>query len=119
MMKEVCMRYRITMAHSSYRMQLQENSEKWRYCWLFEVGSMRNTHLKTVRKLWKEYVTWSLHTREAEHTMDVALLGYSLDAAQSWRKRWEQHRRKSTVMEYTNLPRCAISIEQKSSIYTI
>lgn len=35
-------------------LQLQENSEKWRYCWLFEVGSMRNSHLKTVRKLWKE-----------------------------------------------------------------
>lgn len=36
--------------------QLQDNSEKWRYCWLFEIGSMRNAHLKTVRKLWKEYV---------------------------------------------------------------
>ncbi|RDB17835.1 mRNA turnover protein 4 [Hypsizygus marmoreus] len=34
--------------------ELQENSEKWRYCWLFEVGSMRNAHLKTVRKLWKD-----------------------------------------------------------------
>ncbi|KAJ6475086.1 hypothetical protein C8R47DRAFT_1179180 [Mycena vitilis] len=34
--------------------QLQENSEKWKYCWLFQVGAMRNTHLKTVRKLWKD-----------------------------------------------------------------
>jgi len=34
--------------------ELQENSEKWRYCWLFEVGAMRNAHLKTVRKLWKD-----------------------------------------------------------------
>ncbi|KAF9468513.1 ribosomal protein L10-domain-containing protein [Collybia nuda] len=34
--------------------ELQEHSEKWRYCWLFEVGSMRNSHLKTVRKLWKD-----------------------------------------------------------------
>ncbi|KAG6868989.1 hypothetical protein C0993_006511 [Termitomyces sp. T159_Od127] len=34
--------------------ELQENAEKWRYCWLFEVGSMRNAHLKTVRKLWKD-----------------------------------------------------------------
>ncbi|KAJ7147075.1 ribosomal protein L10-domain-containing protein [Mycena crocata] len=33
---------------------LQENSEKWKYCWLFTVGAMRNTHLKTVRKLWKD-----------------------------------------------------------------
>ncbi|KAJ7095776.1 ribosomal protein L10-domain-containing protein [Mycena belliarum] len=33
---------------------LQENCEKWKYCWLFQVGAMRNTHLKTVRKLWKD-----------------------------------------------------------------
>ena len=33
--------------------QLQENAEKWRYCWLFEVGNMRNAHLKTVRKQWR------------------------------------------------------------------
>ena len=36
-------------------LQVQANSEKWRYCWLFDVGSMRNAHLKTVRNLWKEY----------------------------------------------------------------
>lgn len=35
--------------------QIQENADKWQYCWLFEVGNMRNSHLKTVRKLWKEY----------------------------------------------------------------
>ncbi|KZT23467.1 hypothetical protein NEOLEDRAFT_1243247 [Neolentinus lepideus HHB14362 ss-1] len=34
--------------------ELQENAEKWEYCWLFEVGNMRNAHLKTVRKLWKD-----------------------------------------------------------------
>ncbi|GLB38401.1 putative component of the ribosome assembly machinery [Lyophyllum shimeji] len=39
---------------SALMQELQENSEKWRYCWLFEVGSMRNAHLKTVRKLWKD-----------------------------------------------------------------
>ncbi|KAI5116425.1 hypothetical protein M0805_008896 [Coniferiporia weirii] len=33
---------------------VQENADKWRYCWLFEVGAMRNTHLKTVRSLWKD-----------------------------------------------------------------
>jgi len=33
--------------------QLQETSKKWEYCWLFEVGNMRNTHLSTVRQLWK------------------------------------------------------------------
>ena len=44
----------ITILHN---LQLQANSEKWRYCWLFEVGSMRNAHLKTVRNLWKEYAS--------------------------------------------------------------
>ncbi|KAF8272176.1 ribosomal protein L10-domain-containing protein [Lactarius quietus] len=34
--------------------ELQVNVEKWRYCWLFEVGNMRNAHLKTVRKLWRD-----------------------------------------------------------------
>ncbi|KDQ62498.1 hypothetical protein JAAARDRAFT_66206 [Jaapia argillacea MUCL 33604] len=33
---------------------LQQNADKWKYCWLFEVGNMRNAHLKTVRKLWKD-----------------------------------------------------------------
>lgn len=33
--------------------EVQANSEKWRYCWLFEVGNMRNSHLSTVRQLWK------------------------------------------------------------------
>ncbi|KAH9933205.1 uncharacterized protein BXZ73DRAFT_89842 [Epithele typhae] len=34
--------------------EVQENADKWQYCWLFEVGNMRNSHLKTVRKLWKD-----------------------------------------------------------------
>ncbi|KAJ2931965.1 hypothetical protein H1R20_g5113, partial [Candolleomyces eurysporus] len=34
--------------------EVQANADKYRYCWLFGVGSMRNTHLKTVRKLWKD-----------------------------------------------------------------
>lgn len=34
--------------------QVQQGAEKWKYCWLFEVGTMRNTHLKTVRNLWRE-----------------------------------------------------------------
>jgi len=34
--------------------EVQENADKWSYCWLFEVGNMRNSHLKTVRKLWKD-----------------------------------------------------------------
>ncbi|KAI6147085.1 ribosomal protein L10-domain-containing protein [Pisolithus tinctorius] len=33
--------------------EIQENSEKWKFCWVFEVGAMRNTHLKTVRSLWR------------------------------------------------------------------
>ncbi|KAF8919501.1 ribosomal protein L10-domain-containing protein [Mucidula mucida] len=34
--------------------EVQSNAEKWQYCWLFEVGAMRNSHLKTVRNLWKD-----------------------------------------------------------------
>ncbi|KAJ3489221.1 hypothetical protein NLI96_g2284 [Meripilus lineatus] len=34
--------------------EVQENVDKWQYCWLFEVGNMRNSHLKIVRKLWKD-----------------------------------------------------------------
>ncbi|KAF9499032.1 hypothetical protein BDN71DRAFT_1384746 [Pleurotus eryngii] len=34
--------------------EVQANADKWKYCWLFEVGSMRNAHLKTVRRLWKD-----------------------------------------------------------------
>lgn len=36
--------------------KVQQNVEKRKYCWLFEVGAMRNTHIKTVRNLWKECV---------------------------------------------------------------
>ncbi|TFK24998.1 hypothetical protein FA15DRAFT_669053 [Coprinopsis marcescibilis] len=44
-----------TREHKNAMMnELQVNVDKWRYCWLFEVGSMRNTHLKTVRNLWKD-----------------------------------------------------------------
>ncbi|KAH7921759.1 hypothetical protein BV22DRAFT_1095880 [Leucogyrophana mollusca] len=34
--------------------EVQQNADKWKYCWLFEVGAMRNAHLKTVRNLWKD-----------------------------------------------------------------
>ncbi|KAF7985586.1 hypothetical protein HWV62_3875 [Athelia sp. TMB] len=34
--------------------EVQKSTEKWKYCWLFEVGAMRNAHLKTVRNLWKD-----------------------------------------------------------------
>ncbi|TCD70888.1 mRNA turnover and ribosome assembly protein [Steccherinum ochraceum] len=34
--------------------EVQQNADKWSYCWLFEVGNMRNSHLKIVRKLWKD-----------------------------------------------------------------
>ncbi|KAF9483389.1 hypothetical protein BDN70DRAFT_873892 [Pholiota conissans] len=44
-----------TKEHKNAMMtEVQANAEKWRYCWLFEVGSMRNSHLKTVRQLWKD-----------------------------------------------------------------
>jgi len=33
---------------------VQANADKWKHCWLFEVGNMRNGHLKTIRKLWKD-----------------------------------------------------------------
>ncbi|OCH90914.1 mRNA turnover protein 4-like protein [Obba rivulosa] len=39
---------------TSFMTEVQENADKWQYCWLFEVGNMRNAHLKTVRKLWKD-----------------------------------------------------------------
>ncbi|PCH39977.1 mRNA turnover protein 4-like protein [Wolfiporia cocos MD-104 SS10] len=44
-----------TREHKNLLMkEVQENADKWQYCWLFEVASMRNAHLKTVRKLWKD-----------------------------------------------------------------
>ncbi|KAF5340646.1 hypothetical protein D9611_007514 [Ephemerocybe angulata] len=44
-----------TREHKNAMIQeVQANAEKYRYCWLFGVGAMRNTHLKTVRKLWKD-----------------------------------------------------------------
>jgi mRNA turnover protein 4 len=39
---------------SAFLNEVQENTEKWKYCWLFEIGAMRNAHLKTVRNLWKD-----------------------------------------------------------------
>ncbi|KAH9939816.1 ribosomal protein L10-domain-containing protein [Amylocystis lapponica] len=38
----------------AFMKDVQENADKWQYCWLFEVGNMRNAHLKTVRRLWKD-----------------------------------------------------------------
>ncbi|KIK57263.1 hypothetical protein GYMLUDRAFT_247220 [Collybiopsis luxurians FD-317 M1] len=44
-----------TREHKSAMMEnVKENADKWKYCWLFEVGAMRNAHLKTVRNLWKD-----------------------------------------------------------------
>ncbi|KAK1226298.1 mRNA turnover and ribosome assembly protein [Marasmius sp. AFHP31] len=41
-------------AHKEAQITLiQENADKWKYCWLFEVRAFRNGHLQTVRKLWK------------------------------------------------------------------
>ncbi|KAH9851517.1 mRNA turnover protein 4-like protein [Lenzites betulinus] len=39
---------------NAFIQEVQENADKWQYCWLFEVGNMRNAHLKTVRRLWKD-----------------------------------------------------------------
>ncbi|KAI0057860.1 hypothetical protein BV25DRAFT_1347945 [Artomyces pyxidatus] len=33
---------------------IQACADKWKYCWIFQVGNMRNAHLKTVRNLWKD-----------------------------------------------------------------
>ena len=46
-------------------MQVQANADKWKHCWLFEVGNMRNGHLKTVRKLWKEWAPYPLNDSQA------------------------------------------------------
>ena len=63
-----------------HNFQVQSNSEKWRYCWLFEVGSMRNAHLKTVRNLWKEYAC--IHVlKKSSHLLSVQQ-GCSLDEEQ-------------------------------------
>jgi hypothetical protein len=74
---------RISIHLSSNNLQLQANSEKWRYCWIFDVGSMRNAHLKTVRNLWKEY---ALHLfakmLKMAHILLSVQLGYSLDEEQ-------------------------------------
>ncbi|GJJ15729.1 hypothetical protein Clacol_010007 [Clathrus columnatus] len=34
--------------------QIQENADKWEHAYIFQIGQMRNAHLKTVRNLWKE-----------------------------------------------------------------
>ncbi|KAJ3523691.1 hypothetical protein NM688_g8685 [Phlebia brevispora] len=39
---------------NAFMNEVRENADKWQYCWLFEVGNMRNAHLKVVRKLWKD-----------------------------------------------------------------
>ncbi|KZV63490.1 hypothetical protein PENSPDRAFT_691611 [Peniophora sp. CONT] len=44
-----------TKEHKSAQItEIQENVDKWQYVWLFEVGNMRNAHLKTVRRYWKD-----------------------------------------------------------------
>ncbi|KAH8825248.1 hypothetical protein DL96DRAFT_1670417 [Flagelloscypha sp. PMI_526] len=44
-----------TKEHKSKLIEdIQTNLGKWDYCWLFDVPLMRNTHLKTVRSLWKD-----------------------------------------------------------------
>ncbi|KAF9645045.1 hypothetical protein BDM02DRAFT_715315 [Thelephora ganbajun] len=35
-------------------MQVQASADKRKHCWLFKVGNMRNGHLKTIPKLWKD-----------------------------------------------------------------
>ncbi|KAF5369306.1 hypothetical protein D9758_002811 [Tetrapyrgos nigripes] len=72
-----------TRKHKSEMMdKVKENADKWKYCWLFEVGAMRNAHLKTVRNLWKDsarifYSRASLMakalgtTPEEEHRMGI------------------------------------------------
>jgi len=44
-----------TKEHKSALMtEVQDNADKYDYCWLFDVGNMRNEHLKIVRNLWKD-----------------------------------------------------------------
>ncbi|KAI0795367.1 mRNA turnover protein 4-like protein [Irpex lacteus] len=44
-----------TKEHKSALMtEVQINADKYDYCWLFDVGNMRNEQLKTVRNLWKD-----------------------------------------------------------------
>ncbi|KAI0338962.1 hypothetical protein BDW22DRAFT_1311255, partial [Trametopsis cervina] len=39
---------------SALMTEVQTNADKYEYCWLFDVGNMRNEHLKIVRNLWKD-----------------------------------------------------------------
>jgi mRNA turnover protein 4 len=91
MMTEVGYLYFVDWVHIylSSTLQLQANSEKWRYCWLFDVGSMRNAHLKTVRNLWKEYALHLFAKKKLKmaYVLLSVQLGYSLDEEQWWQRR--------------------------------
>lgn len=41
-------------------LQIKESASKWTYLWLFNVGDMRNSHLKEVRSQWRGSVLASL-----------------------------------------------------------
>lgn len=71
--------------------KIQESADKYRYCWVFEVGTMRNTHLKTVRSLWKECVEHISLCRDLFLIIPIyyfllVLLVYSLEDALWWQK---------------------------------
>jgi hypothetical protein len=38
-------------------LQIKESASKWTYLWLFNVGDMRNSHLKEVRSQWRGSVS--------------------------------------------------------------
>ena len=88
-------------------MQVQANADKWKYCWLFEVGNMRNGHLKTIRKLWKEWAPSSAELFSNLDTFLVAPVECFLGEVPSWRKDWATPSRKSIYQACTYCLGCA------------
>lgn len=85
--------------------QIHENADKWRYCWVLEVDSMRSTHMNKIRELWKGFAcspSWSAWVFDVKIELPVCSLGDVL----SWRKRWVRRRKKSTKRGFTKLQRC-------------
>jgi hypothetical protein len=76
---------------------------------MFEVGNMRNAHLKTVRNLWKEYVITPNFHNESLIGFALVLLVYSLDVVQLWLRLLGQHLKRSTDPDFMFLPRYAYS----------
>lgn len=72
--------------------QVQANADKYDYCWLFDVGNMRNEQLKIVRNLWKEcvHLTVCVNLPLANRPRTV-LREYFSDEGELWQKPLAHH----------------------------